>query len=268
MNGIDDKNPFPMTRERLVERITNGFPAGYLTSLSIIQGVVFGVLILNAVPAVGQQLKFGTLTTLSTVLLVVIPFCNLIIVWSEYSWFTRHYIFLPTFVDAAMPFMIGAAQVMPMFFFDSIEWYPFAAIVLPVTGIFAWGNTLYHTTDNMFEHNQPDIQKRCYRLFSRRLMFVMGLMPFSVGAVLLVRLLPYQMGDILLSALYSAIFIVMHACIVWSTSEMTDEVLKLYEIRSGNLKRPLHSFWHKIKWLSVESCVGSSRLSPEKRIDH
>lgn len=258
---MGDKNPFAINRKRLEEAIISGFPASYLTSLSIIQGVVFGALIFYAKDAVGQPVQF------SIVLLGIISFCNLIIVWSEYSWFTRQYLFLPLFIDAAMPFMIGAAEVIPMFFFESISDWAFAATALPLTGTLAWGNTLYHTTSNMFEHNQPDISERCHKLLRVRLKFVMCLMPFVSLVVVLIRLFFDQMTEIRLASIYCGIFLLTYACIIWSVSEMTDEVLNLYGIRSGNLNRPLHKFWHLLRWLSLESCVGSPRPPSEKGIN-
>lgn len=253
---MGQKIPLRITRERFVEGIRTGFPASYLTVLSIIQGVAFGVLIFNGANA----LKNGV--AVSEPVFILISFGTLVIVWYEYSWLVRIFAWQPTVADAAIPFVLGASEALLTFFFESPFRWTLATITFVVAGAFAYWNTLHHTTAEAFDDYTPGLGYKCARIWRRRLLTCIVWLLLVAGILSL--LLPISMGNVtpsdhwVLSISYALVVLATYTFLVWSFSEMSGEVLHLYGIPIANLESWPHRIWHKVKFLSVEACSVAS----------
>jgi hypothetical protein len=131
----DDDNLFQITERRLKEGVTEGLRSSYLTALSIIQGVAFGTLIFNgaeAAAAIQDDPK------VSVFFLISISFGNIILVWFEYSWLIRFRSRHPMFIGAVIPFLVGAAEVAPTFFFDNPLGWAIATVAFLAVSIVAY----------------------------------------------------------------------------------------------------------------------------------
>jgi len=261
-SSMSQENPFRITRERFIEGIRSGFPASYLTVLSIVQGVALSALIFNAADA------FKDGITISAPFLMLISFGNLIMVWYEYSWLVRIYTWEPGFIDAMIPFMLGVLEIVPTFFFERPFEWTIATICFILSGACGAWNTRRHTTAETFDDYKSGLGKKCSMLWRRRVTAGLLWLLFLTG--LFSSLLPLAIGNMtasdhwILGTVYVILILVTYAYLVWSYSEMSNEVLRFYEIPVASHKRTLHKLWHKAKFLSLWPCSAVSAQPIQK----
>ena len=103
-----------LTSEVFEARIKESFPGVYLTTTSIIQGVGLGLLLTNTFSYINcsdlsaHWLRFLPYSILSFLVLIIVTF--------EYSWFVGIFRFSPRLVDIIIPFVLGVAEISPMFY--------------------------------------------------------------------------------------------------------------------------------------------------------
>lgn len=105
------EDEWKLSRRRLigfVARFERNFTAAYLTLVSIVQGVALGQL----AETFGDRDPFGNLLALdwSYLLRAFTVLCVIVGVWAEYLVISIAFSWLPTWMDAAAPFVIGSME--------------------------------------------------------------------------------------------------------------------------------------------------------------
>jgi hypothetical protein len=128
----------PLNRQRLKGRIQNNFSSAYLTLISIIQGVAFGILLNNTFSILREKPDSKSIILLYSFISLV----SIVLVFSYYSWFISVVYTLPNFREAAIPFSLATTQILPMFFLSQprLWWLLFG--IFTFVGAAAFCNTL------------------------------------------------------------------------------------------------------------------------------
>lgn len=126
----------PIDRAVFRQRIQNNFSSGYLTMISIIEGVSFGILTTKTAEA------FAAGMPKSYIIYPMMSFSTIVITFYFYSYFVSVLYTLPYFRETAIPLCLAATQVAPMFFLnDPKNWWAFFAVFTAFGGI-AFHNTI------------------------------------------------------------------------------------------------------------------------------
>jgi hypothetical protein len=253
----DDDNLFQITERRLKEGVSEGLRSSYLTALSIIQGVAFATLIFNGADAAEAAIKDDP--KVSVFFLIIISFGNLILVWFEYSWLIRFRTRHPMFIDALIPFLVGAGEVAPTFFFNNPFWWTIATILFLAVSILAYRIPFKYMGPQTFENINGkgpllgNMWKRRYVVSMSLLLAVIVLLGVLAFWVFLTgRLTIWEHW--LIGVSYGMIFVTAYIFLIWSFSEVSDEVLATFGVPVGNLHRPFHRLWHMIRLISCAPC--------------
>ena len=127
----------PIDGKHFRERIQDNFSSGYLTLISIIQGVAFGIWITNINDAFDLQTFHSY-----QVIYPFLSFFGIIFIFYYYSWFVSIVYTLPNLRESVVPLVLAAAEVAPMYFFDQPQyWWLFTGIFF-AAGSIAFLNTL------------------------------------------------------------------------------------------------------------------------------
>ncbi|TQJ19730.1 hypothetical protein [Kribbella jejuensis] len=143
----------PLDHETLLQRSIEIFPQGYLTNISIIQGVALSVL---TVETVNHLKQVGIESAPQTVPLSLFSLAGLIIVSYEYLWFSTVMRWSPTFRDTAIPVILGVAEIVPPLLLGrTVAWW-IAAAFFALLGSVAFLNTVSRLRPEMFpQHSEP-----------------------------------------------------------------------------------------------------------------
>jgi hypothetical protein len=169
----------PLSEEQFRTRVQNNSAQTFLTMISIIQGVAFYFLINNAFP-----LFYSGALKLHRELLIypVMSFATIITVFFLYSWFVSITYRPPDVREAAIPFLVGLTQILPMHCFSEPKhWFGFFALFL-VASIIALQNTLRGLHKRDFGADfEAAYEKSCHE--ERRNILVCAiLIPISLAA--------------------------------------------------------------------------------------
>ncbi len=108
--------PEPLTTAILARRADDVFPAGYFATISVIQGVALGALVLRAVPEVA---KAGSWDKWTIIAKATIMFLGIVTVSHQYFWFTTLLRWPATLRDTIVPFALGVTEIVPTLVLDS-----------------------------------------------------------------------------------------------------------------------------------------------------
>lgn len=140
----------PLDTQVLRQRALDVFPAGYQTTISIIQGVSLSALTVTAV----QQLAEGSGKAIALIPRAVVMLTMLILVSYQYIWFTTIMRWPMTFRDILVPYMLGAGEIVAALYVANERKWWIAVTVLTALGALAFTNTLSRLTPDAFE--RPD----------------------------------------------------------------------------------------------------------------
>jgi hypothetical protein len=102
--------------------------------------------------------------------------------------------------------------------------------------------------------------RRLGNMWKRRYVVSMSLLAAVIGLFLVLAYCVFLMGYLttwehwLIGVSYGMIVVTVYIFLVWSFSEVSDEVLAIFGVPVGNLHRPLHRLWHMIRLISLEPC--------------
>ena len=143
-----------LEREEFQNRMAESFPAIYLTNVSIIQAVALGI---------WAERTFGYVAALESRRFVfwapIIPYAlmsfTLIILTSfEYHWFVGMYQWSPKALDTIAPFILGVAEIGPLFFLTSPRVWWFLSVASPLVAAAVYLNTLANSREDMFANRE------------------------------------------------------------------------------------------------------------------
>ncbi len=152
-----------LERGEFQNRMAASFPAIYLTNVSIIQAVALGIL---------AERTFGYVAALESrrfaLWAPIIPYAlmsfTLIILTSfEYHWFVGMYQWSPKALDTIAPFILGVAEIGPLYFLTSPRVWWLLSVASPLVAAGVYLNTLTNSSEDMFasreiyEHSKRNI---------------------------------------------------------------------------------------------------------------
>jgi hypothetical protein len=137
----------PLDHRVLAQRSGEIFPQGYLTNISIIQGVALGVLLEQTFRALSAH---GVHPHAPIILESAFSLVALMTVSYEYLWFSTVVRWTPTFRDTAVPVVLGVGEIVPPFLLTSQSGWWFATAVYVALGGLAFLNTASRLHKQMF----------------------------------------------------------------------------------------------------------------------
>ncbi len=148
-----------LDKSEFKQRMGQSFPAVYLTVISIIQGVALGLLAQKTLDYVSNS-KTTDAQAWALAPYATLSFCTIVIVSFEYNWFVGVYRWSPKFLDTSIPFLLGIAEISPLFFLTSPVWWWRLNAFLVGVGIFGYVNTLTNCKPDMFPKRLYTITRR------------------------------------------------------------------------------------------------------------
>ena len=265
-------SPEPEWRPRIDQRhlreaTQSGFQNSYLTLLSIVSAVVIASIALNAERVLRPD---SVLDTPDNVLLVYIAIgiscANVVIVWYEYSWLIRTFVWVPTPVDTLIPFLLCAFQLVATFFLGDARWWGFYTGLFVLCGSIAYVNSLAQTKKEIFEPIEPGLT--IHKIFRSRY-YASILITIFVGASMIGISLGIATSTILFASTYLALAGVTYLLLMWTAEEALQEMLGAYQIIKpiGELSRfrlVSHAAWHKFRIISSAGACIANQTNSEK----
>jgi len=143
-----------LSREELINRMSESFPNVHLSVISIIQGVAVALWVENII-AYFRKMEVITHTAIIT----LIPYCLLslfaiVFITYEYNWFVGVYRWSPKFIDTLLPFLLGIGEFFPLYFFASPFMWWLLNTLLAVAGALALFNTRRNTRADIFRDRE------------------------------------------------------------------------------------------------------------------
>lgn len=157
----------PLTKDVLVRRTLEVFPSGYLTILSIIQGVSLGFTVNTAAEA--QALPGPVVEDVATLARAAMTLVGVIIVSYQYIWFTVMMRWRQSFVDSLVPFLLGTAEIVVALNIGRAAQWWFSVSVFAILGLMAFANTKRHLSLDLYNGQELPL-----RLTSKLLTRSMG----------------------------------------------------------------------------------------------
>ncbi len=140
----------PIDQDIFRQRIQDNFSSGYLTLVSIIQGVALGIWITN----VSDSFDIDSVEIFQ-LFYPVISLLSIVFIFYYYSWFVSIVYTPPDFRESAIPIILAVSQIAPMYYFSEPNyWWLFSGIFYFFSSV-AFGNTLLTIKDNIYA---PDFQ--------------------------------------------------------------------------------------------------------------
>jgi hypothetical protein len=171
-----------LSRKVLIARTLEIFPAGYLTIISVVQGVALGLLVQNSV-SVLRDLG-SPLTIALTAEQGIWVFGTIVLVFYEYIWFTIVMRWSPTFRDTFIPFALGVTQIgTAVLVGDYLSWWIAEGVFLSV-GTAAFMNTVERSAEVMFG-TVKDAYRATRRLLRRLAIYAFGAAALSAALAVL-----------------------------------------------------------------------------------
>lgn len=155
----------PMDHEILAKRTSDTFPAGYLTSIAIIQGVALGILVTFALPRV---LEHGVRSNDRIMLAgqAITGLAAIVIVSYEYLWFTTIMRWVPRFFDTLVPYVLGVGEIAPpLLIKNNAQWW-IAMTAFLAAAAFAFYYTISRSSEDMFP-GKPAVYRALRQLLRR-----------------------------------------------------------------------------------------------------
>gem|GEM_PF-5581397 len=137
-----------INHKNIKEKIKSLFSAIYLTSLSVILGVVFAVLVYNT-----QNLYKNHHQISPHLLFPLISGIMIINTWLSYAWFFFVFAWPPTFFDKVLPFLLGVSLIIPTFFFETPYYFLFFQGIFCFIGVLGFKNSYNHLYPERFSKN-------------------------------------------------------------------------------------------------------------------
>lgn len=142
----------PLDKAVLLRRTVEVFPAGYLTFLSIIQGVALGITVTQAVSV--QSLPGPVAEDLTVLIRAALTLLAIIIASYEYVWFTVIMRWRQTFADSLIPFILGTAEIVVALHIGRASAWWFSSAVLVGVGILAFSYTKSRLSVELFSNHE------------------------------------------------------------------------------------------------------------------
>jgi hypothetical protein len=145
------KRPYkfdPLSIESFRERVQQNFVQSCMTMMSIIQGLSFSFLMVNAMQNFGPG--DGARLRPSFLIYPAISFFIMVLVLFFYSWFISITYRPPSIRETLVPFLLGLLQVIPTYYFDVPSSWFFLNGWLMVMGGLGFFNTLIGTSERDF----------------------------------------------------------------------------------------------------------------------
>ena len=172
----------PIDNEHIRNRIKDNFSSGYLTLISIIQGVAFSVWVTQ----LGAASEMGAVENAAYYLRVAFSFLSIVFIVYYYSWFVSIVYTAPNLRESIVPLALGAAQVWPMFYFnESTEWWLRTSLFF-LFGALGYANTLITVRDyNYAEEFWPALtrlrREMMINVVTMILLIFMGIFIYKYG---------------------------------------------------------------------------------------
>lgn len=142
----------PLDKVVLRRRTVEVFPAGYLTVLSIIQGVALGITVTQAVSV--QSLPGPVAEDVTVIMRATMTLLAIIIVSYEYVWFTVMMRWRQTFADSLIPFVLGTAEIVVALHIGRASAWWLSSAVLVGVGILAFSYTKSRLSVELFANHE------------------------------------------------------------------------------------------------------------------
>jgi hypothetical protein len=226
----------PLDQDVLVRRSVDIFPQGYLTNISIIQGVALAAIVAESTRFLRDAPAHLLVPALAQSLL---DLTALIVVSYEYLWFTTIVRWAPTFRDTAIPVVLGIGEIVPAYLLDRpVAWW-FAFATFALLGCGAFGNTVLRLREDYFPRHRDSY--RAVRTLLLRLMHLcMTAVGTSVVVALLIRALPRTATLIAVVAAGGLILIIAAAMVGYSEYVLND----VYRKFGIGRRPPLFQRWN------------------------
>ena len=139
-----------LEREEFQNRMVASFPAIYLMNVSIVQAVALGILAERTFGYVAglESRQFALWAPL--IPYAVMSFAVIVLTSFEYHWFVGMYQWSPKALDTIAPYILGVAEIGPIFFLTSHRVWWFLSVAVPLVAIAVYLNTLANCRDDMF----------------------------------------------------------------------------------------------------------------------
>lgn len=146
-----DKN----TPASIGERIQSNFSSGYLTLISIIQGVAFGILVSGLKPI----FEVGAWSGL---VLPILSLISLSFMVFYYHWFVSILYSPPNIFETLIPIIVSIFEVIPFYYFNNHKIWWLTTGIFYLIAILAFCLTLINISKNSFEPDNKSIKRFCY----------------------------------------------------------------------------------------------------------
>lgn len=145
----------PISKNHFRAHIQHNFASAYLTLVSIVQGVSFGILVSN----LSQRFMSGSPSVPTTFLIYpALGFSTLILTFYCYSYFVSVIYVLPNLRESVIPFCLAAAQVAPSFFFHQRKYWWLCFSIYCFLAAIAFHNT----SRSIYKHSYSDDFEEAY----------------------------------------------------------------------------------------------------------
>lgn len=139
-----------LNKEIFEKRVIEAFPPVYQTTVSVVQGVAFGILIFNT-------FKFLEIYGIQILPYSLISFLIFVTISYEYIYFLSIFRWSIKIFDIIIPFVIGICEVTPMYLIDNNnKWWLFTG-VLCLLGALAYLNSIRNCESDMFEDRYHEL---------------------------------------------------------------------------------------------------------------
>ncbi|WP_043848175.1 hypothetical protein [Amycolatopsis keratiniphila] len=232
----------PLDRSVLVRRAVDIFPAGYLTIISIIQGVALSVLLAETVPLVIDGGR-GAAAVVATFAQALLAFVAIVVVAYEYLWFTTLMRWVPTFRDTVVPLLLGVGEIVPAFLMERwTAWWVVMTIFIGLGGG-AYLNTITRLRRELFAGGDQ-IRRRISGLLWQLVGQCAAGVLLGVATWQVVRAWPGS-AAVVTTIGATALTMLIGGWMVFVSERMLNEVFK----RHGIQRRPLRPTWEHTGWM-------------------
>lgn len=184
------------------------FPAGYQTSISVIQGVALSALALKAIPAISDNSHDVPL-----ILRSLMSLFGIILVAYGYLWFTALMRWNITVLDIAVPYLLGVGEIVSALEVEDVHGWWVGTAIFAFLGAGAYANTWSHLRAVRFSDSvDEEAEETLRRLLARLTLATLATAVLSTALLMLVggRILPTYLltwgpGALLLAGLVLAV---------------------------------------------------------------
>ncbi len=134
--------------------MAGSFPSVYLTTVSIIQGVALGILANNTFGYVTDPETSSLDNWAPFIPYAAFSFLVIVTVSFEYNWFVGMYRWSPKVWDTLIPFLLGIAEIGPMFYLTNPRIWWLLTAALGYVAALAFLNTFLNSKREIFENDE------------------------------------------------------------------------------------------------------------------